>query len=92
MLDKTQYSKKFYLVSGIGSAVILIAGIASTYLMWECGFGNEVHANAIQTSILLSDSAANASAAAPLAIGSLNLFASRMGIKRFRKWAIKKFN
>lgn len=87
LLDKKKYSAPFYLVSGVGASLILVLGIATTYALWQVGVKEDIFTSNFATSLFLTDTLRTASGAAPLALVSINAFACRMGVKRFRKWA-----
>lgn len=81
---------KIELLSGIGTGTILALGIVLTYILYINGVEHAVYTNNYTTSVLFSDSLTTASGAAPWALLSLNWFACKAVIKKWRssirKW------
>jgi len=92
MLDKKKYPVQFYLISGIGSGLILSFTIGMTYVFWKYGVEQNIFTNNYSTSVLLTDSLYTATGAAPLALISVNWLACRIGIKQWRKFVMTGLN
>lgn len=81
---------KLEVLSGIGTGMILSLGVIVTYELYVNGVENAVYTNNYTTSVLFSDTLTTASGAAPWALLSLNWFACKAVIKKWRGY-MKRF-
>ncbi|QQR55102.1 hypothetical protein IPG41_00800 [Candidatus Peregrinibacteria bacterium] len=80
---------KIDLLSGTGTALILVLAIGVTYELYIYGIENMVYTNNYTTSVLLSDTLATGTGVAPLALAGLNWFICKSAIKKWRKFIRK---
>ena len=92
MFDKHTYSPKFYLVSSLGAAAIILGAMLMTYVFWKLGVEQNIFIEHFSTSVLFTDGLEIAGSATPWALISINWLACKMGIRRWRKIMKKRFN
>ena len=80
---------KIDVLSGIGTALILVLAVGVTYELYMYGIENKVYTNNYTTSVLLSDTLSTGTGAAPFALAGLNWFICKSGIKRWRSFIRK---
>lgn len=77
---------KIDVLSGIGTALILVLSVGITYELYMYGVENNVYTNNYTTSVLLSDTLASGTGAAPFALAGLNWFFCKSAIKTWRRF------
>lgn len=85
LFDTKKYNPKFYIFSGVGSALILVLSLGATYWLWQQGIKENIFPETFSTSVMLSDTLASMNTAAPWALISINWLACRTLIKGWRR-------
>lgn len=73
-------------LSGVGTALILIITVGVTYELYIHGIENKVFTNNYTTTVLFSDTLATGTGAAPWALMGLNWFICKSAVKKWRKY------
>lgn len=92
LLDKKTYPLKFYVISGVGSGIILAAGFILTYILWKNGLGDTITPSNFQSSIISSSGASGLGGTTPFALMSITVLLYKVVVKRFRNYLKIRFN
>lgn len=91
-MKKKNKKKPFAIfLTWLGVLSIVLIALAVTFLLYKHEVEKQVYTNNYTTSILFSDSLAQASGAAPWALLSLNWFVCRSMVKRWLAYIKKRF-
>ena len=89
-VDKNKYPISFYIVSSVGCSVIVVLAICATYLLWQAGVKEQIYTSTMTTSVFFTSGLDSLGASTPWALLSLNWFACRSMIHKYRNFVISK--